>query len=88
MHIGVNVNAENGANAASATDCDYYYKDYMKVIEYFIKKIRKIGHVDMNRLEELNSLFLTKYFSHDFEEKMKMCNALKFINWIFSPQNE
>ena len=87
-HIGVNVNTENGTNGASTTDCDYYYKDYMKVIEYFVKKIRKIGHVDMNRLEELNSLFITKYFSHDFEEKMKMCNALKFINWIFSPQNE
>ena len=91
MHIGFNVNAESGANSgandgANAADCDY--KDYMKVIEYFIKKIRKIGHVDMNRLEELNSLFITKYFSHDFEEKMKMCNALKFINWIFSPQNE
>ena len=82
-HIGVNVNAESGTNAS---DCDY--KDYMKVIEYFIKKIRKIGRVDMNKLEELNSLFITKYFSHDFEEKMKTCNALKFINWFFSPQNE
>jgi hypothetical protein len=90
MYIGglVNANvenAENTENSANVGDCDYY-KDYIKVIEYFIKKIRKIGHVDMNRLEALNSLFTTKYISHDFKEKMKTCNALKFINWIFSPQ--
>jgi hypothetical protein len=95
MYIGgvvVNVNtnmenAENKENSANVGDCDYY-KDYIKVIEYFIKKIRKIGHVDVNRLEALNSLFIIKYFSHDFEEKMKMCNPLKFVNWIFSPQAE
>jgi hypothetical protein len=96
MYIGgvvvVNVNTnmenvENKENSANVGDCDYY-KDYIKVIEYFIKKIRKIGHVDVNRLEALNSLFIIKYFSHDFEEKMKMCNPLKFVNWIFSPQAE
>ena len=86
--VNANVeNVENAENAANIGDCDYY-KDYIKVIEYFIKKIRKVGHVDVNRLETLNSLFITKYFSNDFEEKMKTCNALKFINWIFSPQNE
>ena len=89
MYIGgvVNANVENVENSENIGDCDYY-KDYIKVIEYFIKKIRKVGHVDVNRLEALNSLFITKYFSHDFEEKMKTCNALKFINWIFSPQAE
>jgi hypothetical protein len=92
MYIGGVVNAnventENTENLANVGDCDYY-KDYIKVIEYFIKKIRKVGHVDVNRLEAMNSLLVTKYFSHDFEEKMKMCNALKFINWIFSLQNE
>jgi hypothetical protein len=90
IHIGVvNINmenVENAENSANVGNCDY--KDYMKVIEYFIKKIRKVGHVDVNRLEALHSLFITKYFSHDFEEKMKTCNALKFINWIFSPQSE
>jgi hypothetical protein len=95
MHIGgvVNANVENAENTESMENlenvgnCDYY-KDYIKVIEYFVKKIRKVGHVDVNRLEALNSLFTTKYFSHDFEEKIKTCNALKFINWIFSTQNE
>jgi len=97
IYIGgvVNTNLENVENVENVEkyensangDCDYY-KDHTKVIEYFIKKIRKVGHVDMNRLEALNSLFTTKYFSHDFDEKMKTCNALKFINWIFSPQAE
>ena len=94
MYIGgvvnVNTNVENAENMeklANIGDCDYY-KDYIKVIENFIKKIRKVGHVDVNRLEALNSLFITKYFSNDFEEKMKTCNALKFVNWIFSIQNE
>jgi|694.fasta_scaffold80079_3 hypothetical protein len=92
MYIGgvVNANIENmekPENLANVGDSDYY-KDYIKIIEYFIKKIRKVGHVDVNRLEALNSLFTTKYISHDFEEKIKTCNALKFINWIFSLQNE
>ena len=91
MYIGGIVNAnmenvENAENSASVGSCDYY-KDYIKVIEHFIKKIRKVGH-DVNVLEALNSLFITKYFSNDFEEKMKMCNPLKFVNWIFSPQVE
>lgn len=88
MYIGgiVNENMENMENAENIGNCDYY-KDYIKVIEYFIKKIRKVGH-DINILEALNSLFITKYFSYDFEEKIKMYNTLKFINWIFSPQNE
>jgi hypothetical protein len=64
------------------------YKDYIKTIEYFIKKIRKLGPIDATRLESLNSLFIIKYFSHDFEERIKTCNALKFINWIFLPQHE
>jgi hypothetical protein len=92
MHTGGIINAnmenvENAENSANVGNCNYY-KDYTKVIEFFIKKIRKVGHVDMNILEALNSLFITKYFSHDFEEKIKTCNALKFINWIFSTQNE
>jgi hypothetical protein len=80
-------NAENAENAENVGDYDYY-KDYIKVIEHFIKKIRKVGNVDVNKLEVLYSLFIIKYFSNDFEEKMKMCNPLKFVNWIFSPQVE
>ena len=64
------------------------YKDYIKTIEYFIKKIRKLGHIDASRLESLNSLFIIKYFSHEFEERIKTGNALKFINWIFLPHHE
>ena len=92
MYIGgiVNANVENVENAENVENVgDYdYYKDYIKVIEHFIKKIRKVGHVDVNKLEALESLFIIKYFSNDFEEKIKTCNALKFINWIFSPQVE
>jgi hypothetical protein len=62
------------------------YKDYIKTIEYFIKKIRKLGPIDAIRVESLNSLLTIKYFSHEFEERMKMGNTLKFINWIFLPQ--
>ena len=74
----------------SETTTDYCenYKDYIKTIEYFIKKIRKLGQIDASRLESLNSLFIIKYFSHEFEERIKMCNALKFINWIFLPQRD
>ena len=61
-------------------DC---YKCYIKIIEHFVKKIRKIRHDDMITLDSLSSLFITKYFSPDFEEKIKTYNALKFINWIF-----
>jgi len=92
MYTGgiINANMENVENAENAENIgDYdYYKDYIKVIEHFIKKIRKVGHVDVNKLEAFDSLFIIKYFSNDFEEKIKTCNALKFINWIFSPQVE
>ena len=61
-------------------DC---YKCYIKIIEHFVKKIRKIRHDDIITLDSLSSLFITKYFSPEFEEKIKTYNALKFINWIF-----
>ena len=73
------------------TTNDYHcenYKDYIKTIEYFIKKIRKLGPIDASRLESLNSLFIIKYFSNEFEERIKTCNALKFINWIFLAQRD
>ena len=73
------------------TTNDYHcenYKDYIKIIEYFIKKIRKLGPIDASRLEYLNSLFIIKYFSNEFEERIKTCNALKFINWIFLAQRD
>lgn len=58
-----------------------YYKDYIKIIEYFIKKIRK---VNLNHLQDQFSVKLTsKFFSEQFEEKIKLYNTLKFINWIF-----
>jgi hypothetical protein len=73
----------------TTTDCHCEnYKDYIKTIEYFIKKIRKLGPIDASRLESLNSLFIIKYFSNEFEERIKICNALKFINWIFLPQRD
>ena len=56
-----------------------YYKDYIKMIEYFTKKIRKI-----NNLPDAFDLHLVrKSFSEQFEEKMKSYNISKFINWIF-----
>lgn len=67
--------------------CDKY-KEYIKTIEYFIKKIRKLGPIDASTVESLNALFVTKYFSHEFEERIKTCNVLKFINWIFLPQRD
>ena len=46
----------------TTTDCHCEnYKDYIKTIEYFIKKIRKLGPIDASRLESLNSLFIIKY---------------------------
>ena len=71
----------------NATNEEYHsenYKDYIKLIECFIKKIRKLGQVNASRLESLDSLFTIKYFSHEFEERLKIHNALKFINWFFS----
>lgn len=72
---------------ANATMSEYHsenYKDYIKLIEYFIKKIRKLGQVNACRLESLDSLFTKKYFSNEFEERLKLHNPLKFINWFFS----
>jgi hypothetical protein len=71
----------------NSTNEEYHsenYKDYIKLIECFIKKIRKLGQVNASRFESLDSLFTIKYFSHEFEERLKMHNALKFINWFFS----
>ena len=55
-----------------------YYKDYIKMIEYFTKKIRKI-----NNLPGAFELQLVrKSFSEQFEEKIKSYNISKFINWV------
>ena len=70
------------ANVAinSVNDGVDYYKDYIKMIEYFTKKMRKI-----NNLPDAFELQLVrKSFSEQFEEKMKSYNISKFINWIFS----
>ena len=75
---------DNESEISSMNECgDSCYKCHIKLIEHFVKKIRKIGNVDTIALDALNSLFITKYFSPDFEEKIKTYNALKFINWIF-----
>jgi len=58
----------------------HYYKDYIKLIEYFIKKIRKINNLQKN----FEIILTSKYFSEQFEEKIKVYSPLKFINWIFS----
>jgi hypothetical protein len=55
-----------------------YYKDYIKILEYFIKKIRKI-----NLSENFDTNLIIKSFSIEFEEKIKLYNPLKFVNWIF-----
>lgn len=55
------------------------YKDYIKMIEYFIKKIRKINNLPSTFEMHL----ISKSFSDDFEEKIKLYNASKFINWLF-----
>jgi hypothetical protein len=66
------------ANSVDNDGVDYY-KDYIKMIEYFTKKIRKI-----NNLPDAFDLHLVrKSFSEQFEEKMKSYNISKFINWIF-----
>jgi hypothetical protein len=70
------------ANNITSADNDGvdYYKDYIKMIEYFTKKMRKI-----NNLPDAFELQLVrKSFSEQFEEKMKSYNISKFINWIFS----
>jgi hypothetical protein len=55
------------------------YKDYVKMIEYFIKKIRKINNLPI----EFDIHLVGKSFSHQFEEKIKLYNVSKFINWVF-----
>lgn len=53
------------------------YKDYIKLIEYFVKKIRKIN------IDILSTHIMPKCCSIEFEEKIKSCTVLKLINWIF-----
>lgn len=55
------------------------YKDYVKMIEYFIKKIRKINNLPI----DFDLHLVSKSFSHQFEEKIKLYNPSKFINWVF-----
>ena len=76
------VNADNGNSTSSSSgSCNIldYYKDYIKMIEYFIKKIRKINDLPNAFEQEL----VSKSFSEQFEEKIKLHNVSKFINWIF-----
>jgi hypothetical protein len=54
------------------------YKDYVKMIEYFIKKIRKINDLPL----EFDLHLVSKSFSQQFEEKIKLYTS-KFINWVF-----
>jgi len=67
------------SNSADNGGVDYY-KDYIKMIEYFTKKIRKINNLP-NAFE---LQLVSKSFSEHFEEKIKLYNISKFINWIFS----
>lgn len=55
------------------------YKDYIKMIEYFIKKIRKTNNLPI----EFDLQLVSKSFSEQFEEKIKLYNVSKFINWVF-----
>lgn len=55
------------------------YKDYIKMIEYFIKKIRKTNNLPI----EFDLQLVNKSFSEQFEEKIKLYNVSKFINWVF-----
>jgi hypothetical protein len=55
------------------------YKDYVKMIEHFIKKIRKINNLPI----EFDLHLVSKSFSPQFEEKIKLYNVSKFINWVF-----
>jgi hypothetical protein len=72
----------SNSNATSADNCNGvdYYKDYIKLIEYYIKKIRKINHLPNDFELEL----VSKSFSEQFEEKIRSHNVSKVINWIFS----
>ena len=58
---------------------DNNYKDYVKMIEYFIKKIRKINDLPI----DFDLHLVSKSFSQQFEEKIKLYNVSKFINWVF-----
>ena len=66
------------ANSADNDGVDYY-KDYIKMIEYFTKKIRKINNLP----DAFDLQLVRKSFSEQFEEKTKSYNISKFINWIF-----
>ena len=55
------------------------YKEYMKMIEYFIKKIRKTNNLS----PDFEMILISKSFSEEFEEKVKSCSTTKFINWLF-----
>ena len=70
------------ANNITSADNDGvdYYKDYIKMIEYFTKKMRKINNIP----DAFELQLVRKSFSEQFEEKMKSYNISKFINWIFS----
>ena len=56
------------------------YRDYIKIIEYFIKKIRKINDLP----NEFKLHLISKSFSDQFEKKIKLYNSSKFVNWIFT----
>jgi len=71
------INVDNGNN--SNNNGVDYYKDYIKMIEYFTKKIRKINDLPDAFEQDL----IKKSFSEQFEEKIKLHNVSKFINWIF-----
>ncbi len=71
----INVNIDNGNNGNGVD----YYKDYIRMIEYYTKKIRKINLPSNFELQ-----LTSKSFSEQFEEKIKSYNISKFINWIFS----
>ena len=58
------------------------YKDYVKMIEHFIKKIRKINNLPIEFIE-FDLHLMSKSFSQQFEEKIKVYNVSKFINWLF-----
>ena len=49
------------------------------MIEYFIKKIRKINNLPI----DFDLQLVGKSFSQQFEEKIKLYNVSKFINWVF-----
>lgn len=55
------------------------YKDYVKMIEYFIKKIRKINNLPI----DFDLHLVSKSFSQQFEEKIKVYSVSKFISWVF-----